>query len=275
MPGAAILSLGPLVGIDGLRGSVHAVFPSSIYIEAAGGPLLAVHGPGHGHTPTSLVAAGTPRDGWGVSAGDAVSGGFGHLRIGPALFDARQAGRWQAPTPTQSGVAATAALRLLPAIIMAASAPLDPACRALGAALLEGNSAAVDNTTAGLVGSGPGLTPAGDDAVVGLLAMLHRAGPPALCAGPLRLLGASIGARLAHTTSIGAHYLRLALLGHFGEHLTALVDVLGTGAAVDPAALARVRRSGASSGADTLAGVAAGLRLLHALSSTHRLEEAA
>jgi hypothetical protein len=275
MPGTALLSVGPLAGIDGIRGVVLAVFPSSIYIEPRHGPLLVVHGPAHGHTPTSLVTAATQRDGWGASAGDAVSGGLGHLRVGPALFDARHAGRWCPPVPAQCGVTVATAARYLAAISGHASTSLAPACRALGSSLLDGDAAAADVATAALVGSGRGLTPAGDDALVGLLAVLRRAGRPGVCARPLHLLAASVGARLARTTAIGAHYLRLALAGHFGEHLTGLVDALGSADAIDAAAVERVRRCGASSGADTLAGVAAGLRLLPALSSTHRLKEAA
>lgn len=274
MPGSVLLSVGPLVGIDGLRGVVLAVFPSSIYIEPRHGPLLVVHGAAHGHTPTSLVTAATQRDGWGASAGDAVSGGLGHLRVGPALFDARHSARWRPPPPVQRGITAIAAARHLRAIAAEASAALEAGCRALSAALLDGDAAAVDGAVHALVGSGPGLTPAGDDALVGLLAVLQRVGPRAACAWPLHTLSASVGARLGRTSPIGAHYLRLALDGHFGEHLIALVDALGA-ARLDAAAIARVRDSGASSGADTLAGVAAGLRLLGALSNTPILEEAA
>jgi len=275
MPDAVLASVGPLVRIDGFRGVVHAVFQSSVYIEAVAGQWLVVHGPEHGHTPTSLIATGTQRDGWGTAAGDAVSGRLGHLRVGRSLFDGRQAGVWSPPAPERQGV--SAAGRAWPTIASAASTPLEASCRLLCCALFDGDATAVDDRVAALVGNGPGLTPAGDDALVGLLAMLHRVGPPAASADPLSLLDASVSTRLARTTAISAHYLRLALLGHFGEHLTDLVDALDEDDAVVAASVARVLATGASSGADALAGVAAGLRLLRELShsSIHQVKETA
>jgi hypothetical protein len=275
MPDAVLVSVGPLVRIDGLRGSVHAVFPRSVYLEPETGPLIVLHGPEHGHTPTSLIVAGTHRDGWGARVGDTVSGRLGHLRVGRVLFDGRQAGVWRAPAPSRRGFAAAPWCERM--IDDAATARLQPACRWLGAALLAGNAAAVDDGVAALVGNGPGLTPAGDDALVGLLALLHRVGPPSACARLLRLLDLSVNARLARTTPISAHYLHLALLGHTGERLTGLVDALGEDGVVDAASVARVRATGASSGADALAGVAAGLRLLRGISasSTHQVKETA
>ena len=275
MPDAVLVSVGPLVRIDGFRGVVHAVFPSSVYIEAGAGPLLVLHRPEHGHTPTSLIVADRRSDGWGAAAGDAVSGRLGHLRVGRSLFDGRQARAWRPPSPGRRGVAAAG--RALPTIAAAATAWLEPGCRLLYTALFDGDAAAVDACVAPLVGNGPGLTPAGDDALVGLLATLHRVGPPAASADPLRLLGASVSTRLARTTTIGAHYLRLALRGHFGEHLINLVDALDADGVVDAASLARVLATGASSGADALAGVAAGLRLLCDISAspTHQVKETA
>jgi len=274
MPDAVLASVGPLVRIDGFRGVVHAVFPSAVYIQAQAGPLLIVHRPGHGHTPTSLIVSGTHCDGWGATTGDVVSGRLGHLRVGRSLFDGRQTRAWRPPSPARRGVAAAA--RALRTIASAATAQLEPSCRQLGAALCAGDAAAVDDGVAALVGNGPGLTPAGDDALVGLLATLHRVGPStASTTDLLRLLGAGVSTRLARTTVISAHYLRLALLGHFGEHLTDLVDALGEDGVVNAASLARVRAMGASSGADALAGVAAGLRLLRDISSTHQVKETA
>jgi hypothetical protein len=272
MPDAVLVSVGPLVRIDGFRGVVHAVFPSAVYLQAQAGPLLVVHRPGHGHTPTSLIATGTQRDGWGIAAGEAVSGRFGHLRVGAMLFDGRQARVWRPPAPVRRGAAEASAL---PMIAGAATADLEPSCRLLCTALLDGDAAAVDARVAALVGNGPGLTPAGDDALVGLLATLHRVGPPAGSADPLRLLDATIGARLGRTTPISAHFLRRASLGHFGEQLTGLVDALDADDATVAASVARVRATGASSGADALAGVAAGLRLLCDISSDHQVKETA
>jgi hypothetical protein len=66
---------------------------------------------------------------------------------------------------------------------------------------------------------------------------------------------------LARTSPISAHYLRLALAGHVGEHLLTLVDAC-LGGSAPPELVARVRATGATSGADALVGVDAALGLL-------------
>ncbi len=274
---AVVASAGPLARIDGVRGVVHAVFPGSVLVARSDGPLLVVHGPGHGHTPTSLIVEGARRGQWGTAPGDVVTGGLGHLRFGSTLLDGRQARVWRPRRAVRCG--AVAAAEALPAIVhtvpVDALARLDSDCRRLATALAIDDVPAVCACTRALVGNGPGLTPSGDDAIVGLLAVLHRAGPIELCARPLRLIGNILDALLCRTTSVGAHYLRLAIDGHFGEHLTDLVDALGSEGGASPERVARVRATGATSGADALVGVVAGLRLLRDLSSTPRRKDKA
>jgi hypothetical protein len=117
-----------------------------------------------------------------------------------------------------------------------------------------------------LLGWGEGLTPAGDDALVGLLAALG-----ALAAGDaarlpfLRSLSAVIVSRASRTTVISAHYLRLAAQGHFNADVTDLIhaflaaDESGDGDVMRDA-LESALDVGATSGADTVAGMIAGLR---------------
>jgi hypothetical protein len=277
MVDAVIVSAGPLARIDRVRGVVHAVYPGSVYIATSDGPLLVVHGPGYGHTPTSLVVAGARRDEWGAARGDIVTGKLGYLRFGSTLLDARHARVWQPRRAVHRG--ATASAETLRAIIREipgdAMARLHSACRRLVTVLAAADATALGAGTRALVGNGPGLTPSGDDALVGLLAVLHRVGPTELCSDALRLLAESLDALLCRTTTIGAHYLRLAIDGHFGEHLTDLVDALGSGNGVRAEQVARVRATGATSGADALVGVVAGLRLLRkCLPARQRMEMA-
>jgi Protein of unknown function (DUF2877) len=275
MAEATIVSAGPLARIDGIRGVVHAVFPSAAYIAVDDGPMLVVHGPAHGPTPTSLILDRLPCDGWGASAGAQVAGRLGHLRLGVTLLDGRHTRSWQPRQPLREGVSSAA--EMLPAIQAAATAHLAPTCDRLVRSLAAGDGPEVDECVAAMVGSGPGLTPAGDDAIVGLLALLHRCAPRARGAAALRRLVPGLNARLAMTTPISAHYLRLALAGHFGQALTDLVDALGAARAPSSveALVNRVRGTGASSGADALAGVAAGVGMLLRGPSTtpHRLLE--
>jgi hypothetical protein len=278
MVDAVVASAGPLARIDGVRGVVHAVFPNSVVVEPRDGPLIVIHDQSRGHTPTSLVLQGVCPARWEAAPGDAVTGRLGHLRLGNLLLDGRQARTWRprAPVPRSTAPDPHPLATAVEKIAADAMRRLGPARRRLAAALAAQDANGVRCAAAALVGRGPGLTPSGDDALVGVLAALHRVGPRDVSAGPLRLLRSALQPLLARTTPISAHYLRLALQGDFGEHLAGLVDAIGPCGTVDLDRVARVRSAGATSGADALVGVVAGLHLLReAFLSTHRVPQAA
>jgi hypothetical protein len=118
-----------------------------------------------------------------------------------------------------------------------------------------------------LVGWGEGLTPAGDDALVGLLASLGALA----CADAnklsfLQALSDAVVARVTRTTVVSAHYLRLAAQGHFNADVTDLTDALLAGDGGDDdarlrAALETALDVGATSGADMVTGMIAGFRV--------------
>lgn len=114
----------------------------------------------------------------------------------------------------------------------------------------------------GLVGLGEGLTPSGDDCLVGLLAVLHLTGfLPALCCSALpEQLCQCV--RLG-TSQLSGEFVCCALEGHFAEPVVSLMRALcipDTGGWRTPAAaLAAV---GHSSGVDAMVGIALGCRLL-------------
>jgi hypothetical protein len=113
-----------------------------------------------------------------------------------------------------------------------------------------------------VVGLGEGLTPSGDDLLVGLLAVLHVTGrlhtvlPLAQCQQFLQTVSAG-------TLALSAEFLRCALEGDFAEPITCLVRSLFTlppgGWPVHAASLAAV---GHSSGIDAMVGMVLGCRLL-------------
>lgn len=118
-----------------------------------------------------------------------------------------------------------------------------------------------------LIGYGAGLTPEGDDYLLGYLAALWPwRGDPAV--GVHRqAVAAAVQHRLHATTDISRHYLQLAVRGQFSAALVALLQTLA-GRTTDDALLRRVDavlQFGASSGADTLAGVLHGIRTLRVL----------
>jgi hypothetical protein len=113
----------------------------------------------------------------------------------------------------------------------------------------------------GLVGLGPGLTPSGDDFILGALALLD-----ALAERKAHAASADAVARLspALTSPLSLCFLRAAANGHVGEPLNRIVGSVISGHV--EAAIATAKRIGHCSGWDMLAGVATALRIVTALS---------
>lgn len=268
---ATVVSSGPLALVDGFRGEVVAVSANSAHLSGPDRRLVVIHDVKHGHTPTSLLVDGARPLSWGFEIGDSAVGRLGRLQIGPLLLDARHRRVWQPPSPRPGSVDPTA---VGPLLLTAGEAGrrLLPACLRLRSAIETGNDLLVASSLRALIGSGPGATPSGDDALVGLLAVLHRVWLPERSNGPLSRLRALVPRFIDRTTVISAHYLSLGLAGHFGEHLTDLVDGYAGGAGDDSARVARVGEVGATSGRDTLVGVAIGLELHARQESGGRVE---
>lgn len=263
MPTGTVVSRGYLAAVDGVRGRVHAMFDRSAYVAVDEGPALVLHPGDLGHTPTSLCPAIWPAP---LAVGDRVVGRAGRLKVGELVLDIRSARVWR-PSPVSTarvgdvglGAAHRDALR-------AAGRRAGGLVPALERALAARDGDRVAGCVASLVGHGPGLTPSGDDVLVGLLAVGHRVGPDRTLP---ELLRPAVLGQLHRTGDISAHYLRLAVDGHFGEPLVALCDGLAAGSrdAVHAAANA-VLATGATSGADALLGVATGMRAIAATRAT-------
>jgi len=113
-----------------------------------------------------------------------------------------------------------------------------------------------------LVGLGEGLTPSGDDFLVGLLAVLHVTGfLPCSAASPVHTQFREC-VRLG-TSQLSGEFLRCAFEGHFAEPLVMLVRALWAPATdAWPAHAATLAAVGHSSGVDAMVGIALGCRLL-------------
>ncbi len=106
---------------------------------------------------------------------------------------------------------------------------------------------------------GEGLTPSGDDLLVGFLAVLHLTGyAPAFLPA-----SAWLDAFVANTTDLSAAFLRCAQEGYFSEPMTRFVHALYH---LEPsawqAAAADLAQVGHSSGVDAMVGVVYANRLL-------------
>lgn len=112
-----------------------------------------------------------------------------------------------------------------------------------------------------IVGLGPGLTPSGDDALVGMAAGV--AALATIGTVDAAFLRSAADAAPARTTAVGATFLRHAAAGEFANGLHVLIAaLLGPDPAAIAPAIVRTVALGATSGADTLVGVLLGLDAL-------------
>lgn len=129
------------------------------------------------------------------------------------------------------------------------------------AALYEGltalNPTRVDEAVQGLVGLGHGLTPSGDDLLVGALAALESLGEHAPRADQAwRLLRRALTRAAARTTTTSRQFMRWAVRGYYGETVRAVFAAAAQGQKPQLIrAIQNLLNVGATSGADTLAGI--------------------
>jgi hypothetical protein len=244
-------------------GRVHSVFERALNLEWHDGRLLALQGPGPLRAPfaASLAwfpGATLPRPGLPVWRRDDM------LVVDGIVLDPRGALGVDTTMP-EAGAGLHPALAVLAAPLPVAPGLLSAVGHAARSRLAEGvrgrDPVAFIQGALGLLGLGEGLTPAGDDCLVGALAVLHRFARPWLSAHPE--IAATVGRAAVHaTTAIAREFVAQALAGRFSE---SLLDLLTAESADEVGgAAARLSQSGATSGADTLAGVHLALAALGA-----------
>lgn len=250
---------GACVPLDGTIGVVALVTSTTAYcLTAETGLAVALHGdvsrtrsgaavcvPGLVVSPNWVGAPVT------FDCGVLVIGSFATIDLRSGLvFDSAQSLRASRRVwPSLGDVAATVGVEAL----SGAEARLGSRIDAVLHSLVVGDEASVQLAVGRLIGFGPGLTPSGDDALVSMLAAFRQQ----------RWTGAE-GLRTAveqsrrHTGFVSATMLNLAVSGHFDEAIT---DVLTADDELTATrAVRRLLRTGASSGADMLFGLLAGLR---------------
>ncbi|MEK6575483.1 MAG: DUF2877 domain-containing protein, partial [Chloroflexota bacterium] len=150
------------------------------------------------------------------------------------------------------------------ATVTAASDVLSPVLR-LRESLRNGEWAEAAETMSRLLGLGRGLTPSGDDLILGLLLALNRVETPrwGVSAGIEMLNRLVIEQACKKTTALSANLIECAANGEADERLIAAVDGILTGQP-DPSECVRPLSDwGASSGVDALVGMATALTLAH------------
>lgn len=158
-------------------------------------------------------------------------------------------------------VAATAVRTLARhAAAQRAAGPFEPA---LAAALERFRTGGAVRGLAALVGLGEGLTPSGDDVLVGVLAGLDAAREASGGAAALReRLRAELEQGTSRTTRLAAQMLDAAAAGFYAEPVLGVLETLASprpGAGALGRAVAALLAVGQRSGADTLRGIVAAL----------------
>lgn len=254
------------VGADAapFRGRIHGVFARACTIARGADGLLSLVAAEAGAVPRGFQLALPP----GFSFADyvhddaAVAARGGILRIAGSrlTIDLRSARPWRG-LPVAGALAwedravAAAWQAAWRELARRGHAGLPPSARPRIAALVAATRASDDvaaTQMAGcLIGLGDGLTPAGDDFLVGFLVALWRVGARGHeRAGFLTALSAAVKRAAAATTAISRSYLEAASDGDATERLLVLGDRIARGQAAEAATAARAARSvGATSGA--------------------------
>ena len=264
------------------RAQVHSVFPRACNIEADSGELVTLLAAGSGNLPHGIRCAlsfAPLRQGQTAI----LEGATLHIPCADLMVDLSRAAVWTgtvaAASPGLRGAQAQGTLRELcetlrehapdqgvaPALFLSGN-PCSTLERALVARIGQTlpilaratetkDAVAVAAALSALVGLGAGLTPAGDDFIVGYLAALwSRSYREPGIAALLRALALTVGELSLHTNAISRQMLLDALQGHFAERLTEVVRCVCDGDDVADAAM-QALQIGHSSGADVLCGL--------------------
>jgi len=275
---------------------VHSVFRAVLNLEIREG-LITIGGPSIEPLPPGLIVRGSiDFQTMGLRTGQGVILDRQRVRIPAADIDVdlSRAARWSPRLPavdpdlarTRWGVRAPQARSLVAAAVRARPGSRDglgdlidrdghaslrpvarlaaPRLKRLTAALRDADPSAAGMAAESLVGLGPGLTPSGDDVLIGVAAVITATATP--CTLDATFLRRAVHTSSTRTTTVSATFLRHAAAGEFSGALHGLMAAL---IGPDPSDMAAtIERSvayGATSGADTLVGV---LMALDALAGT-------
>lgn len=114
-----------------------------------------------------------------------------------------------------------------------------------------------------LVGLGHGLTPSGDDFIVGFLSVLEYFRSSGELEGDLGALRSCVLELIDRTTVVSGAFLKCAAAGEYAESLIAYYQALGSDSVKLSKSLYRIAQHGSSSGVDTLNGMLFGMKWVY------------
>jgi hypothetical protein len=267
---AASAGLLPLLRVAPWQGHIAAVFQRSLLLSAPEGRLVHLHTGPQLVSPFSLRLEST----WaGVLRAIPLSHGM-PVRLMGTVIDI--AGRlrlkldsvayYRSPRPSTRAIDARA-VQIAQDTLTRHERPggfesvpgVPTLVTAMQQAITTGDVERICAGARGLIGLGPGLTPSGDDFLVGCLRGLWLMAHDGAAA---RDMFARLGARLlsdlrARTTQVGAEFIRYALEGSFAEILDRAAEALPAPAhpPLATAAIGHLLAQGDTSGSDTVRGL--------------------
>lgn len=260
--------IGPSVDmLAAVQGEVHSVFARAANLTI-GSRLWTLLGRAQGDLPCGIRLGLKTLEALRLHRGEPVHIRAGYMsfsaRTPPLVVDCRAVPRW---SPAAVGPLAPGLKDRLAFLSNRARPRAWQDSAAMAAAVMDclrHDPARLEPVLATVIGSGPGLTPAGDDVLVGILAVLSTpaAGPAGAAAATA--IAATLLSLLPATTSVSGHLLEQAAGGLFARPVADLISALigrNVGAALH-AAIKRVMAIGATSGADICMGILAGCESL-------------
>jgi hypothetical protein len=266
-----------------LHGRVHSLFDRVANIEDSAGDLFTLAGRGLDNAPATIVVDLESFEAVGLAVDDRVIASGRTLKLGRAIeIRLAACAAWDARLPAYPRNCAQLPARLCEARtvlechgrgggMVARREVQGEFARAIETALAQRSSRLLEALAradfasacahaASMIGLGPGLTPSGDDFLLGLFAVLNI--PDSPCNGWLGG-GAEVVARAGQATNaISLAALTHAARGHVRESVLDLIECLLLGPTDDVAAsMRRVLAIGSTSGADIACGLLAGLEL--------------
>jgi hypothetical protein len=242
---------------------VHSVFTHAVNLELGEQMWTVVAPGGHDAALTVRLSGAVVPGELGVRIHDPVCVRSRHVLLGRAVIDARTAVRWTPQTYDVDLDGLDERVAELEAAARHVAWPGSwPLAGAVVGALASGGRADLDAAVCRATGRGPGLTPAGDDLLVGILAVLTAPGVAADCEPVAARLRAALAPALPTTTEISRALLRQASRGHVSRPVWELTRAVLSGSAPSAQPQADVLSTGATSGGDTCAGLVTACRLL-------------
>ena len=259
-------AIGSVIDLRTARtGWVHSVFTHAVNLELGEEMWTVVAHDGHDAALTVRLSGVVVPGDLGLRIQDPVCVRSSHVRAGASVIDTRTAVRWmpQMYDVDLCGLGDRAA-ELEAAARHVAWEGSWALADAVAGALECGGRRDLEEAVRRAVGRGPGLTPAGDDVLAGILAVLTAPGVAADCQPFAARLRAALAPALPATNEISRALLRQASQGHVSRPVWELTrSVLsGRAAAASAPAWTGVLATGATSGGDTCAGLVAACRLL-------------